>query len=190
MIVHPHPISYKDASHPQYAQCKHFYIGLQFFLENLPLGPDGTKPSIDLSDAADEFKTTVYTKMPNKTASMAMDINHIRAHDLPDFVFPDARRPETKKTKKRKSEAVASASTVADASTSSATPSATVEAKESKDKVVELPPNNAPLPIAPTAAAAAIKEVTAGAAVAAGEGGDVGAGGVKRKAEDEASTTG
>ena len=80
----------------------HFYIGLEFEMERR----EGVKISVDLSGAVSHFlaivnNTSYFTKYKD---SMKIQLKHIRASSLPDFVFKNGKRPDKKKGKKRKAD--------------------------------------------------------------------------------------
>ena len=81
----------------------HFYIGLEFDMERR----EGVKISVDLSGAVSHFlaivnNTAYFTKWKD---TMKIQLKHIRASSLPDFVFKDGKRPkDKKKAKKRKAD--------------------------------------------------------------------------------------
>ena len=82
----------------------HFYIGLEFDMERR----EGVKISVDLSGAVSHFlaivnNTQYFTRWKD---SMKIQLRHIRAAQLPDFVFKDGKRP-SKKRAKRKADAPA-----------------------------------------------------------------------------------
>ena len=74
----------------------HFFIGLEF----TPPSATGIKISVDLSHCVSRFKAIVNEQFNKMKEGMNCKIKHVRASQLPNFVFKDGKRP--KKGKKRK----------------------------------------------------------------------------------------
>jgi len=101
LTVTPWPYHYH---HPttENPHCDLFFMGLDF--QEIPKSEG--KRSIDLSPAVGHFKWLVCdTYGSGKKEGMNIELKHVRAYELPEFVFKDTRRPEKKKKKtKRKDE--------------------------------------------------------------------------------------
>ena len=104
---HPYPRAYSERG-PKVAEdgstqpvlVDHFYIGLEFEMERR----EGVKISVDLSGAVSHFLSIVHNPayFTRYNDGMKIELKHIRAQQLPDFVFKDGKRPDKKKGKKRK----------------------------------------------------------------------------------------
>mmetsp|Transcript_6730 Transcript_6730/g.12457 ORF Transcript_6730/g.12457 Transcript_6730/m.12457 type:complete len:565 (+) Transcript_6730:51-1745(+) len=95
VTVYPYPYHKK---HPKADFKESFFLGLEF---------EEGKKDIYLADAVEFFQSKL-SRHPTRTKEMGLDIKHIRAKMLPEFVFHDERRPPKwksaadRKKKKRK----------------------------------------------------------------------------------------
>ena len=107
---HPHPRNYSEKAQRMGEDgstatqlVDHFYVGLEFEMERR----EGVKISVDLSGAVSHFLSIVHNPQyfTRYKDSMKIELKHIRAAALPDFVFKDGKKPDRKKGKKRKAAA-------------------------------------------------------------------------------------
>jgi len=95
VLAHPWPKPFKSSA-PDKPYCYEFFIGLKITL------PPGGERTVDISQAVAAFKQLVNAEtFTRRTASMDIEIRHVRSHQLPDFVFKDERRPQHGKKKKK-----------------------------------------------------------------------------------------
>mmetsp|Transcript_20401 Transcript_20401/g.30526 ORF Transcript_20401/g.30526 Transcript_20401/m.30526 type:complete len:524 (+) Transcript_20401:48-1619(+) len=96
IVVTPHPYSVK---HPE-KFTESFFLGLKFVIER---DKDGKKQKrqINLGDAITFFQSKIDGN-PSKKPDMKYEILHVKAENLPEFVFKDERRPQKKKKKRKK----------------------------------------------------------------------------------------
>lgn len=94
VIVHPWPKAFKSST-AERPFCHEFFIGLK-----ITLPPTGER-TVDISQAVAAFKQLVNSEsFTKRTATMDIEIRHIRSHQLPSFVFKDERRPQHGKKRK------------------------------------------------------------------------------------------
>lgn len=112
--LHPHPISFKEPAPATEGEeeaksdaekrppPRHFYIGIDTRTLEAQIKANSDQPrALNIGDQIEEWINMLYTKMTDRSPTMEVTVNSVRAYDLPEFVFPDERRPEKKKKKKK-----------------------------------------------------------------------------------------
>jgi len=96
IIAHPFARSYREPNSAAGPVVDHFYIGIQMDPQKVAAQQaQGKVFKIDLMHDAEELVELVYRHIPEdkRHPSMSVNLVHLHAYQLPEWVFDDARRP-------------------------------------------------------------------------------------------------